>query len=83
MIDFGSADRPETYKSIKVHFCKFIQIEAFVITQMSFFTTAAHRTSVEEELSGGEVTTRDSIGAQLLDKLFQLNIDPKKRDRIF
>ena len=47
-----------------------------------FFTTAAHRTSVEEELSGGEVTTRDSIGAQLLDKLFQLNIDPKKRDRI-
>ena len=49
---------------------------------MSFFTTAAHRTSVEEELSGGEVTTRDSIGAQLLDILFQLNIDPKKRDRI-
>ena len=37
---------------------------------------------MEEELSGGEVTTRDSIGAQLLDKLFQLNIDPKKRDRI-
>ena len=43
---------------------------------------AAHRTSVEEELSGGEVTSRDSIGAQLLDILCQLNIDPKKKDRI-
>ena len=37
---------------------------------------------MEEELSGGEVTSRDSIGAQLLDILFQLNIDPKKIDRI-
>ena len=37
---------------------------------------------MEEELSGGEVTTRDSIGAQLLDILFQLDIDPKTKDRI-
>ena len=37
---------------------------------------------MKEELSGGEVTSRDSIGAQLLDILFPLNIEPKTKDRI-